>query len=100
MAVNASAVLQSEDRGERILPMDENFFTAYRKTVIKPDEVISGVWIPHGKEVCTLSLSSFKQPLLFANTVYGPKTVCTVRSGKKTNIETGNKYDFRISPVS
>lgn len=46
MAANAKAVLISEERGERVVPIDEKFFTGYRRTIIQPDEVLTGLWIP------------------------------------------------------
>ncbi|CAB3405985.1 unnamed protein product [Caenorhabditis bovis] len=46
MAANAQVVLESEERGEKRVPIDEKFFLGYRKTVIQPDEVIKAVVIP------------------------------------------------------
>ncbi|KAH7730148.1 hypothetical protein AAVH_02640 [Aphelenchoides avenae] len=49
MAANAKAVLVSEARGERVVPIDDKFFTGYRRTIIQPDEVLTGLWIPFSK---------------------------------------------------
>uniref|UniRef100_A0A1I7XKX7 xanthine dehydrogenase n=1 Tax=Heterorhabditis bacteriophora TaxID=37862 RepID=A0A1I7XKX7_HETBA len=43
-------VLESEERGERILSVDEQFFLGYRKTVIEPDEVVRAILIPFTKK--------------------------------------------------
>ena len=32
--------------------MGEGFFTGYRKTVVKPDEVLVAITIPYTKQVC------------------------------------------------
>ena len=45
MALDASAVLDSAAHGERTVPLD-GFYTAYRKTVLRPDEVLVAVSIP------------------------------------------------------
>lgn len=46
MASGAQVLLVSEERGERVVTIDEKFFVAYRRTVIKADEVLKGIWIP------------------------------------------------------
>lgn len=37
--------------GKRTVMMDEKFFTGYRKTIVKPEEVLLSVEIPYSKEV-------------------------------------------------
>ena len=51
MASGASVVVRSEARGERYVPIDQHFFTGYRKTVIQGDEVVCGIWIPFTEKV-------------------------------------------------
>jgi len=34
------------------VPMDHTFFIGYRRTVVKPDEVLVSITIPYTKEVC------------------------------------------------
>uniref|UniRef100_A0A9J2Q8P4 xanthine dehydrogenase n=1 Tax=Ascaris lumbricoides TaxID=6252 RepID=A0A9J2Q8P4_ASCLU len=46
MAANASVVLVSASGEERTVSVDENFFIEYRKTIIRDDEIIKGIWIP------------------------------------------------------
>ena len=45
LALDASVVLQSEAAGERIVRLD-NFFVSYRKTALRPDEVLCAVRVP------------------------------------------------------
>ena len=45
MALDASVLLRSSAGGERVVPLDA-FYTAYRKTVLRPDEVLCAVLIP------------------------------------------------------
>uniref|UniRef100_A0A915DBR0 xanthine dehydrogenase n=1 Tax=Ditylenchus dipsaci TaxID=166011 RepID=A0A915DBR0_9BILA len=49
LASGASVVLESEERGERTVPIDDHFFVGYRKTVVQADEVIKAIWIPFSK---------------------------------------------------
>lgn len=37
--------------GKRTVTMDENFFTGYRKTIVKPEEILLSVEIPYSREV-------------------------------------------------
>lgn len=37
--------------GKRVLQMDERFFTGYRKTVLKPEEILLSIEIPYTKKV-------------------------------------------------
>ncbi|KAI1715623.1 molybdopterin-binding domain of aldehyde dehydrogenase domain-containing protein [Ditylenchus destructor] len=59
MASGASIVLESEERGERTVKIDEHFFLGYRRTSIRPDEVIKAVWIPFSKK--TQLFRAYKQ---------------------------------------
>uniref|UniRef100_A0A8C2TX93 Xanthine dehydrogenase/oxidase n=1 Tax=Coturnix japonica TaxID=93934 RepID=A0A8C2TX93_COTJA len=45
--------------GKRTVTMDEKFFTGYRKTIVKPEEVLLSVEIPYSKE--GEYFSAFKQ---------------------------------------
>ncbi|KAJ4447027.1 hypothetical protein ANN_09015 [Periplaneta americana] len=42
--------LHSKDNGKRYVKMDHNFFTGYRRTVVKPDEVLVAITIPYTTE--------------------------------------------------
>jgi xanthine dehydrogenase/oxidase len=42
MASGAEILLVSEERGERRVKIDEQFFISYRRTTIVPDEVLKG----------------------------------------------------------
>lgn len=37
--------------GKRTVTMDEKFFTGYRKTIVKPEEILLSVEIPYSKKV-------------------------------------------------
>lgn len=37
--------------GARVVKMDEGFFTGYRKTIVKPQEVLLSIEIPYSKKV-------------------------------------------------
>ena len=50
MAAGAVANLASVD-GQRSLPVDANFFTGYKQTAIRPNEVLVSVEIPFTAEV-------------------------------------------------
>ncbi|KAG5676847.1 hypothetical protein PVAND_006654 [Polypedilum vanderplanki] len=47
LAANAELEVQSFDNGKRIIKMDENFFTGYRKNSIKDNEVLISILIPN-----------------------------------------------------
>ncbi|CAI5447919.1 unnamed protein product [Caenorhabditis angaria] len=49
MAANAKIVLDSDARGEQILPIDQNFFLGYRKTVIEADQILKAIIVPFTK---------------------------------------------------
>lgn len=42
--------LQSKEGGPRTVLMDENFFTGYRKNIVKPKELLVSIVIPYSKE--------------------------------------------------
>ncbi|GMT22071.1 hypothetical protein PFISCL1PPCAC_13368 [Pristionchus fissidentatus] len=46
MASATRVVLESEERGEREVVIDEKFFVGYRKTTIAGDEIVKAIWIP------------------------------------------------------
>uniref|UniRef100_A0A0N4ZXA3 xanthine dehydrogenase n=1 Tax=Parastrongyloides trichosuri TaxID=131310 RepID=A0A0N4ZXA3_PARTI len=46
LACGAEIELVSSEGGTRILKIDENFFTGYRKTLIECHEILVGIWIP------------------------------------------------------
>uniref|UniRef100_A0A0N5B9E6 xanthine dehydrogenase n=1 Tax=Strongyloides papillosus TaxID=174720 RepID=A0A0N5B9E6_STREA len=49
MASNSEIEVISSKNGKRTITIDENFFTGYRKTLIKSDEIVTGIWIPFSK---------------------------------------------------
>ncbi|XP_076033762.1 xanthine dehydrogenase rosy [Oratosquilla oratoria] len=49
MASGAQLTLRSLE-GERVVPMDGSFFTAYRRNIVRPDEVLVSVHIPYTHE--------------------------------------------------
>uniref|UniRef100_A0A0M3K673 Xanthine dehydrogenase (inferred by orthology to a D. melanogaster protein) n=1 Tax=Anisakis simplex TaxID=6269 RepID=A0A0M3K673_ANISI len=59
MSVNASVVLMSQERGSRTVFLDESFFIGYRKTIVKADEILVGIWIPYSNEVFVDLLDTF-----------------------------------------
>uniref|UniRef100_A0A8C9G869 Xanthine dehydrogenase/oxidase n=1 Tax=Pavo cristatus TaxID=9049 RepID=A0A8C9G869_PAVCR len=58
MASGSKLTLISTE-GKRTVTMDEKFFTGYRKTIVKPEEVLLSVEIPYSKE--GEYFSAFKQ---------------------------------------
>lgn len=49
-AAKCQLELHSRENGIRFVPMDNTFFIGYRKTVVKPDEVLVSITIPYTKE--------------------------------------------------
>lgn len=49
MAANCELVLQSKDE-TRTVKMDDSFFTAYRKNILKSEEILRSILIPYTKE--------------------------------------------------
>lgn len=45
------ALSSSLTEGSRTIRMDETFFTGYRKTVLKPQEILLSVEIPYSRQV-------------------------------------------------
>lgn len=37
--------------GKRIVTVDEKFFTGYRKTMLKPEEILLSIEIPYSRKV-------------------------------------------------
>ncbi|XP_053917784.1 xanthine dehydrogenase/oxidase isoform X2 [Cuculus canorus] len=58
MASGSKLTLASKE-GKRTITMDEKFFTGYRKTVVKPEEILLSVEIPYSKK--GEYFSAFKQ---------------------------------------
>ncbi|XP_060788891.1 xanthine dehydrogenase/oxidase [Neoarius graeffei] len=60
MAVSSKLTLMSKE-GKRVLQMDDRFFTGYRKTALKPEEILLSIEIPYTKkgQYC----SAYKQSL-------------------------------------
>ncbi|KAK4295724.1 hypothetical protein Pmani_031735 [Petrolisthes manimaculis] len=50
MAAGATLTLNSTEGGERTVPLDQHFFTAYRRNIVKPEEVLVSVYIPFTKQ--------------------------------------------------
>lgn len=38
--------------GKRVLQLDDKFFTGYRKTALRPEEILLSIEIPYTKKVC------------------------------------------------
>ncbi|XP_028998370.1 xanthine dehydrogenase/oxidase [Betta splendens] len=58
MAAGCKLTLMDKD-GSRVVPMDNRFFTGYRKTVVRPQEILLSIEIPYSKE--TQFVSAYKQ---------------------------------------
>ncbi|XP_047119344.1 xanthine dehydrogenase [Schistocerca piceifrons] len=50
MAAGCELQVQSAERGQRFIKMDEKFFTGYRRNVIQQDEVLVSIKIPYTSE--------------------------------------------------
>ncbi|VDM24158.1 unnamed protein product [Toxocara canis] len=84
MVAKASAVLVSEERGTRTVHLDENFFIAYRKTVIESDEILTGIWIPYSNE--RQYLRAFKQAQRREDDIAIVNSALMVEFEEQTNI--------------
>ncbi|KAL6115085.1 xdh [Pungitius sinensis] len=58
MATGCKVKLMDKD-GSRVIPMDNAFFTGYRKTVVRPQEILVSIEIPYSKK--NQFVSAFKQ---------------------------------------
>ncbi|KAM6893551.1 xanthine dehydrogenase/oxidase [Xenentodon cancila] len=58
MAAGCKLTLMDKDRS-RVVPMDDGFFTGYRRTVVRPQEILLSVHIPYSQK--TQFVSAFKQ---------------------------------------
>ncbi|XP_049426562.1 xanthine dehydrogenase/oxidase [Epinephelus fuscoguttatus] len=58
MAAGCKLILRDKD-GSRVVQMDDGFFTGYRKTILRPQEVLVSIEIPYSKK--TQFVSAFKQ---------------------------------------
>ncbi|XP_049922243.1 xanthine dehydrogenase/oxidase [Epinephelus moara] len=58
MAAGCKLILRDKD-GSRVVRMDDGFFTGYRKTILRPQEVLVSIEIPYSKK--TQFVSAFKQ---------------------------------------
>nr|QEO19120.1 rosy [Oiovelia cunucunumana] len=47
MAAGCTLELRSKDGGSRTVPMDNNFWTGYRRNIVKPDEILVAIRIPY-----------------------------------------------------
>lgn len=45
--------------GARVVKMDNGFFTGYRKTIVKPQEVLLSIEIPYSKKVKITMITYF-----------------------------------------
>ncbi|KAI0235303.1 Xanthine dehydrogenase/oxidase [Lamellibrachia satsuma] len=50
MSARCQLTVSSKDRGQRTIVMDEEFFQGYRKTLVKPDEVLLNILIPFTRQ--------------------------------------------------
>ncbi|XP_042260124.1 xanthine dehydrogenase/oxidase isoform X3 [Thunnus maccoyii] len=58
MAAGCKLTLMDKD-GRRVVEMDDKFFTGYRKTVLRPQEILLSIEIPYSKK--SQFVSAFKQ---------------------------------------
>uniref|UniRef100_A0A8D8Y3K1 xanthine dehydrogenase n=1 Tax=Cacopsylla melanoneura TaxID=428564 RepID=A0A8D8Y3K1_9HEMI len=59
MAARCRLLLESQKDGTREVTMDGSFFTSYRKNVVREDEVLRAIYIPHTAE--TQYFKAYKQ---------------------------------------
>ncbi|XP_062846062.1 aldehyde oxidase 6 isoform X2 [Trichomycterus rosablanca] len=67
LAAGRSSVLLLSKDGKREVPLDKNFFVGFRKTILKPDEIVMSVFIPilrKGELVCAFRQSPRKENAL------------------------------------
>ncbi|KAI0235297.1 Xanthine dehydrogenase/oxidase [Lamellibrachia satsuma] len=50
LSARCQLTISSKDRGQRTIVMDEEFFHGYRKTLVKPDEVLLNILIPFTRQ--------------------------------------------------
>ncbi|KAL1122173.1 hypothetical protein AAG570_003578 [Ranatra chinensis] len=50
MAAGCNLELQSKEGGIRVVPMDQTFWTGYRKNVVKEDEILTAIYIPYTEQ--------------------------------------------------
>ncbi|XP_077439045.1 xanthine dehydrogenase/oxidase [Vanacampus margaritifer] len=58
MAANSKLTLMDKD-GSRVVQMDDSFFVAYRRTVLRPQEILLSIQIPYSRK--NQFVSAFKQ---------------------------------------
>ncbi|KAM3585325.1 uncharacterized protein V6R79_014495 [Siganus canaliculatus] len=58
MAAGCALTLMAKD-GARVVKMDDGFFTGYRRTTVRPQEVLLSVQVPYSRQ--TQFVSAFKQ---------------------------------------
>ena len=51
MAAGVKLNLSSIKNGNRVVPMDHNFFKGYRQNIVSPEEILLSIQIPFSKEV-------------------------------------------------
>ena len=51
MAAGVKLNLSSLKHGNRVVPMDHNFFKGYRQNIVLPEEILLSIQIPFSKEV-------------------------------------------------
>uniref|UniRef100_A0A3Q3B5M3 Xanthine dehydrogenase/oxidase n=1 Tax=Kryptolebias marmoratus TaxID=37003 RepID=A0A3Q3B5M3_KRYMA len=59
MAAGCKLTLMDKGNGSREVQMDDSFFTGYRKTAVRPQEVLFSIHIPYSKK--SQFVSAFKQ---------------------------------------
>ncbi|XP_026677246.1 xanthine dehydrogenase [Diaphorina citri] len=59
MAARCRLLLESKAEGTREVTMDGSFYTSYRKNIVRPDEVLRAIYIPHTAE--TQYFKAYKQ---------------------------------------
>nr|XP_048699342.1 xanthine dehydrogenase/oxidase isoform X4 [Caretta caretta] len=61
MACGSKLTLASKE-GRRTIRMDENFFTGYRKTMLKPKEILLSIEMPYSRKEAIEKQSFYKSP--------------------------------------
>eukprot|EP00066_Takifugu_rubripes_P003798 XP_003966667.1 PREDICTED: xanthine dehydrogenase/oxidase [Takifugu rubripes] len=91
MAAGCKLTLMDKD-GARVVKMDEGFFTGYRKTIVKPQEVLLSIEIPYSKK--TQFFSAFKQSPRREDDISTVTAAMTVTFTPGTNIVEDLKLSY------
>uniref|UniRef100_A0A3Q3N181 Xanthine dehydrogenase/oxidase n=1 Tax=Mastacembelus armatus TaxID=205130 RepID=A0A3Q3N181_9TELE len=90
MAAGCRLTLMDKD-GSRVLQMDDSFFTGYRRTALRPQEILASIEIPYSKK--TQFVSAFKQSPRREDDISIVTTAMSVTFSPGTNVV----EDLRLS---